>query len=365
MKNETVEIKRCSPDQLHFDPQNPRLVGMSLLTDETQILNRLWVEMNVKELVMSILANGFFETEALYVIEEKGRMVVVEGNRRLAAVKAILHPELIKNGAMASFVDRITDEIRTKLAEGIPVIYQSSREESWRYIGFKHVNGAVKWDSLAKAKYIALVHNEYQVPIEQIAEQIGDSNRTTAKLYQGLMVLEQAERETEFKRDDVAANRIYFSHLYTALMYEGYQKYISLDPNDISPNPIPKESIGNLQELMYWIYGSKSKSIRPLIEHQNPDLRKLESALRSPDSIQLLRAGRPLEVAYDKSLNPSDVLYKSIVLATENIQTAMSKMASYDGSATIFSAVEQLATNAGILFDVVKSQYTKKEKNGL
>lgn len=365
MKNETVEIVRCSPDQLCFDPQNPRLVGMSPLVDEIQILNRLWIEMNVKELVMSILANGFFETEALYVVEEKGKKVVVEGNRRLAAVKAILNPELIKNGAMAIFVDQITEEIRQKLKEGIPVIYQSSREESWRYIGFKHVNGAVKWDSLAKAKYIALVHNEYKVPIEQIAEQIGDSNRTIAKLYQGLMVLEQAERETEFRIDDVDANKLYFSHLYTALMYEGYQKYISFNPNNIGPNPIPNDSIANLQELMYWIYGSKSKSIRPIVQHQNPDLRKLESALRSTDSIQLLRAGRPLEVAYEKSLNPSELLYKSIVLATENVQTAMSKIASYDGSLAILDAVKQLAENADILLGVVRSQYSKKEENGL
>ncbi len=43
--------------------------------------------MDIGELVMSILANGFFESEALYIVKEEGRYVVIEGNRRLAAVK--------------------------------------------------------------------------------------------------------------------------------------------------------------------------------------------------------------------------------------------------------------------------------------
>lgn len=361
-----VEIKLCSPEELHFDPQNPRLVTQPSVKGEEQILNLLWVDMNVKELVTSIIASGFFKTEALYVVEEQGQKIVVEGNRRLAAVKAILHPELIKSGAMSAFEDKITPELRAQLREGVPVIYQNSREETWRYIGFKHVNGAVKWDSLAKAKYIAQVHNEYGVSIDQIAEQIGDSHRTTVKLYQGLMVLEQAERETEFKIDDIAGKKLYFSHLYTALTYEGYQKFIALDPENINPNPIPKSALKNLQELMYWMYGCKSKSIRPLIEHQNPDLRYLESALRNVDSVEMLRAGYPLAQAYDNSLDAMQVLHQSIVSAKNQIQIALSKMASYNGDKSVLEAADLLASNAVTLRNFIRSTFSKQhEEDGL
>lgn len=361
-----IEINLCSPEELHFDLQNPRLVTQPQIKDEEQVLNILWMDMNVKELVTSIVASGFFKTEALYVVEEDGKKVVVEGNRRLAAVKAILHPELIKSGAMSVFEDKITPELRTQLQEGIPVIYSQSREATWRYIGFKHVNGAVKWDSLAKAKYIAQVHNEYGVSIDKIAEQIGDSHRTTVKLYQGLMVLEQAEKETEFRIDDIAGKKLYFSHLYTALTYEGYQKFLSLDPENISPNPIPQSALKNLQELMYWMYGSKSKTIRPLIEHQNPDLRYLESALRNVDSIEMLRAGFPLVQAYDNSLDALQVLHQSIVSARNQIQIAMSKMASYNGDKTIFDAAETLASNAIALRNFIRSTFLKQhEEDGL
>ena len=77
-----IRIQLAYAAQLHFDSKNPRLVEFIGLNDENAILNILWKNMDVDELVMSILANGFFESEALYVAVEDGRHVVVEGNRQ-------------------------------------------------------------------------------------------------------------------------------------------------------------------------------------------------------------------------------------------------------------------------------------------
>ena len=46
-----------------------------------------------------------------------------------------------------------------KLRE-LPVII-TTRKDSWRYLGFKHVNGPATWGSYAKAQYIAYVYNNY------------------------------------------------------------------------------------------------------------------------------------------------------------------------------------------------------------
>ena len=202
-------IQKINPSELYFDEKNPRLVEYAPLKSEDRIIQVLWENMAVNEIVMSILANGFFENEALYAVNENNKLIVVEGNRRLAAVKLILNPE--KNRGMTKYVSKISDSLRQKLEEGLPVILLEKREDAWRYIGFKHVNGAVKWDSYAKAEYIAQVHNDYNVPLNDIAEQIGDSNKITIKLYQGLMVLRQADEETDFKISDVYYNRVYFS----------------------------------------------------------------------------------------------------------------------------------------------------------
>ena len=77
-----------------------------------------------------------------------------------------------------------------------------TRQDSWRHLGFKHVNGPAKWGSYAKSRYIADVHRKYDVPLDDIARQIGDTHRTVQRLYRALMVLEQAEKLEVFDRED-------------------------------------------------------------------------------------------------------------------------------------------------------------------
>lgn len=348
-----AQIERYSASELHFDKSNPRLVEFNNLKSEEDIIKVLWDNMAVNEIVMSILANGFFENEAMYAIRDNGQVVIVEGNRRLAAVKAILNPELVKG--MAKYANRITEQLKQQLSTSLPVIVLDKREDAWRYIGFKHVNGAVKWDSYAKAEYIAQVHNDYGVALNDIAEQIGDSNKITLKLYQGLMVLRQADKETNFKIADVYNNRVYFSHVYTAIMYEGFQEYLGIDITQHIDSPVPAEKLDNLQEVMYWILGSKSKGIKPIIKSQNPDIRNLNQVLTKPDATQLLKSTNDLSIAYDMSLDGGDVFYQTLVEAQIRIQKALSKISFYKGEDDMLQTAINIADSADALYKGMKS----------
>ena len=69
--------------ELFLDPQNPRLAGHHVdLEDQDEILEWLWKNKSVMELVNSIAANGYWDHEELFATDEEGRRVVVEGNRR-------------------------------------------------------------------------------------------------------------------------------------------------------------------------------------------------------------------------------------------------------------------------------------------
>lgn len=356
MSNKKQIVRRGAQD-LHFDYKNPRLVESGPLRNENEIITTLWEQMGVNEIVMSILANGFFENEALYAIDEDGKLIVVEGNRRLAAAKIILNPDLVKG--MSKYVNRITDEIIKQLSNDLPVIILDKREDAWRYIGFKHVNGAVKWDSYAKAEYIAQVHNDYNVPLEDIAEQIGDSNKITIKLYQGLMVLRQADTQTNFSISDVYYNRVYFSHIYTAIMYEGFQKYLGIDLSNISESPIPEQNLNKLEEVMFWILGSKSKSIKPVVRSQNPDLRRLNQILTNSDAVQMLRSSGDLSVAYDMSQDGGEIFHQALVEALRGVEKALSKITYYNGDGGMLQTALNVADSADSLFKAMKEKYNK------
>jgi len=88
------QIEYLEADNLEFDTKNPRLVefGFTKKTPQKEIIETLWEEMAIDEIIMSIKASGFFKNEPLIAVKEEGKFVVIEGNRRLTAVKAISHP---------------------------------------------------------------------------------------------------------------------------------------------------------------------------------------------------------------------------------------------------------------------------------
>lgn len=349
-------IFQCNPEDLFFDEQNPRLVENPTKTsDQNRILNVLWREQDIKVLVMSILANGFFPNEVLYAVEENGRKIVIEGNRRLAAVKAILDPSLVDNNGMDKYKGNITDEILNSLRKGIPVLLMDKREDAWRYIGFKHVNGPTKWDSYAKAVYIAKVHNQYHVPLEEISQQIGDPSKLTKKLYQGLMVLREADKHTEFKIDDIFNNRIYFSHIYTAITYDGFRKYLGLTDDSLGTDmPVPQDKLKNLEEVMLWLFGSKKREQKSLIKSQNPYLSRLNQILTNPEAIETLRVTQDIDSAYEASEPSASILFQAIVEANLSVEKALAKISGYDGSDDIMKSVIKLAQNSESLYEGMK-----------
>ncbi len=192
-------VEWVAESHLYLDDKNPRFYGDEGSKDQTALMTTLWREFAVDEIALSIAANGFFPYEPLFAAREDGRCVVVEGNRRLAAVKLLRDPEL-RRVVGATDLPELGEPQLEQLSE-LPVIV-TARAAIWQFVGFKHVNGAQPWQSFSKAQYIAWVHNEVGVELEDIARQIGDQHATVKRLYRGLMVLEQAEEGGGFDRED-------------------------------------------------------------------------------------------------------------------------------------------------------------------
>ena len=348
------QIDNMSVSELTFDYKNPRLPGYGIHsgTPETKIIRILWDAMDVRELVMSISASGFFRQEPLIVANEGGKNIVIEGNRRLAAVKLLLEPTLAKGFDLG--VQPLSEEDRLRLNE-LPII-RSTRREAWRYIGFKHVNGPAKWGSYAKSKYIAEVHRNHNVSLKDIGTQIGDTHRTVQRLYRGLMVIEQAERLKVFHRDDRWRAHFSFSHIYTGIDYPNISRFIGLRPEQFdSIEPVPSEKTVELGELCRWIYGSKKQEIPPVVDRQNPDLRFLEGVLGNMESLAALRGGVSLVVAYDISRPASTLFEEALIASRRSLEGAHSKLSSgYAGSVDLLRVAGTVANLADDLYEAME-----------
>lgn len=337
------EIKKIPYADLLLDPRNPRLAGHVLdLGEQDAILHWLWREKAVDEIVSSMLASGYWEHEELFATkEEEDHLVVVEGNRRLAAVKLILEPALRERLKIQGIAEPRPDIRKTMTT--LPVIVKS-RADIWDYIGFKHVHGAQAWDSIAKAEYVFRVHTEMRIGLERIAETIGDKHDTVTRLYRSYLVLDQAKRDTGFAPDDAQQVRFPFSHLWTALGYQNVQRFLGVDNESLlQRSPVPKERTENLRLLMLWLFGSRREEMQPLVQRQNPDLRTLATALGSEKSLALIKRGLPLSTAYEAAVGDRALFAESLVGAEESLRQASRFVATgYTGSKELLSTADNI-----------------------
>jgi len=370
-----AEVKTAPPDggydrkkldELLLDAQNPRLAELGIPSNVTQfdLVKALWEEMAVEEVAMSIAYSGYFDYEPLFVEPAPGgKFIVIEGNRRFAAVKLLVDADLRKR-VKATKLPPISKERADSLAE-LPVIV-TTRENSWRYLGFKHVNGPATWGSYSKAQYIAHVHNDYGVPLEEIALQIGDYNSTVLRMYRGLMIVEQAEEAKVFKRSDIAKNKFHFNYIYTGMDYPGIINFLGLrNKGATDRKPVPTSKVKNLGDLMVWLYGRDSSDTQSLIRSQNPDLKTLDTVLLTDAGVKALRDGLPLSVAHDISQGDERIFRQALQQAKQALQKAHGTLTTgyASGEDDILRLAEDVDSLAHALVEAMEAKKAKDRRD--
>jgi len=362
-----VKVERIEVERLLLDDDNPRLATATEDTDsQDEIARTLWVEESVNEVAHSIARNRFYDWEPLLVVPAKkaGRFTVVEGNRRLAAVRLLLEPALRSKLKVTELPDISRAEQQTLAT--LPCVIFEDREELWAYLGFRHINGAKPWDSFSKAKYVAEVHDRYEVPLRQIADKIGDRHSTVERLYRGYSVLDQAERQARFSKANRVANKFYFSHLYTAVDQPDYQEFLGIQTNGAEPkaDPVPKSRLKELKEFMTWLYGDKTASKEPVVRTQNPDLNLLREVITKPIALSALRAGRSLQVAHAISVGDAQRFLQHISVAKEELQQAKGTVTTgYKGDLEPFETVKSIIEVSSRILDEMTARRASKGKS--
>lgn len=84
-------------DLLDFDPNNPRLIEDGIRNPtESEIILALADTADLSEVVESIASNGYIDIEPIIAQRIGERWRVLEGNRRLAAIRILQKPTLAK-----------------------------------------------------------------------------------------------------------------------------------------------------------------------------------------------------------------------------------------------------------------------------
>lgn len=356
-----VEIK-----YLDFDPNNPRMVedGIKNPTD-AQVIVALADTADLGEVVQSIAANGYIDIEPLIAQRVGDKWRVLEGNRRLAAIRILLDPSLADDTGIK--VPPISPENLATL-KSVTVYSVSSPDEAREYIGFKHINGPHKWDAVAKARFAADWYRKDKmngVTIDTIARRLGDGHDTVVRLVNGMFVLDQAAKEKIYDiKDRYPGKKFAFSHLYTALTRPGYRDFLGLPEewraSDPEPDPVSKENLDNLKQVLVWLYGSKPDQTPPVITSQNPDLKLLAEVLENPSARKVMMVRGDLREAHAQVERKGARFENALLSAKQHVETAMSQIIGFDPEdSTLLQVGLELRDTSDTLYTTMEAKVLK------
>lgn len=303
-------------DKLLLDAQNPR---MDISDDSSQdsILRQLYQDHRLEELMSSLLANGYFHEEPLVAIPTEGRpghFVVVEGNRRLAALKLLLDPKRAAKLRATTVPD--ASEAQLERLRQVPVKVYDQRAQVLPYLGFRHITGVKEWDSASKARYVYQLKQTTSYSLDDIANMIGDTYNMTERLYLGWSLLRQATDELGLTQGEFV--KFPFSYMYDAVRMPEVRLFLGVKP---AAYKVPAAHKDELRELLFWLFGSKVHHRQPIVERKE-QLKKLAAVVSDKRGLSAIRTGATLDEAFQETIGEENMLIEWLTKASRELDRA-------------------------------------------
>jgi len=317
-----TKIQYINLYKLKLDFKNPRLPIIP--STEEDIIEWMLEDASILELMLAIGQNGFFIGEALLVIKDGDDFIVLEGNRRLTALKILDNPQLAT--IRKRKIEQILDETIYKDIVDIPCIIFKKREDILKYLGYRHVTGVKSWGILAKAKYLYKLkemnrENNLKKQSRELAKQIGSRSDYVIRLITGYEIYKIIENNNFYKIPKLDKTTFYFNYIADALRYENINIFIGINLD--SDKPLEKLDNQNLKNLIYWFFEKNSQNRSRVLGDSN-NLQKLNKILSNSEVTNKFIDGLSLEEAYNLVEVDSGTFTAELYSSLQELKTAHS-----------------------------------------
>lgn len=311
---------------LVFDQQNPRFPGADAGDNDPAAIRWMLDNANIIELMNSIGEQGFFIGEPLVVVpsgEKKGKFDVVEGNRRLTAVRLLRNPELAPTKKKS--VEEASEAATYKPNE-LPCLKFDKRDEVLHYLAFRHVTGVQAWKPLQKARYLRQLANtdgfRKLTKIElrrRLAREIGTRPDYVGKLLAGLAVYEAIEENSFFDIPGLEDAEGWYTVLTTAVTsYKSIARFLGL--SSVTDDDVEKLKSANLKKLANWLFRKNSEGVARVAESR--DLKKLARVVANAAALKKFETGTTLDDADLLTEGPLEAFRESLRQAKSRLELA-------------------------------------------
>jgi len=352
-----TEVRYDHPRNLLLDPKNPRLGRRNTEAGLSQeAILAIMKEWTLDELAVSFIENNFWPQEALMVVEEElygsRHRIVVEGNRRLAALQLLFDA---KDGRPASpaWAEMVASCPASRFDDlsRVPYLKAGSRQDVQAYLGFRHVTGIKQWEPAEKAEFIADLIDNQGMSYQQVTRKIGSRVDAVRQNYISYRLLLQME-ETEGISVEHVEDK--FSVLYLSLRTVGVQTFLDIDIRaDVARarTPVPPEKLDHLVKFALWLFGTEERE--PVVTDSR-QIDRFGKALQSPQALAYLERTKfpKLEVAFRLAGGDEAETRELIEQAADNVEQALSTAHHHTDSELMARAVRRLGKDAVQLLSV-------------
>lgn len=339
------EIHQVEPTKLKLDPQNPRLSAEEEGSSQPKLLRIMIERFKLEELAESILASGYLPFDPLIGYKDGEDTIVLEGNRRVAALQLLLNPSLAPERFRSRWQqlhERADDEVKGSIEQiEIQLFEDRAAVDVRSYIGFRHVTGVLQWPALEKASFIAdLVEAEWNY--KQIADRLGSYSKHVERHYVGYRIVQQA-----IDSEIPGSSRLQgsFGVLMRALQNPEIREFIGVDfPGDpeASRRPVPENKQDNFARFIAWSFGSDDQE-RLLKDSRH--LTQWGKILASAEAVSYLRRtpSPSFERAWFRSGGERESLLDSLLTAADHLEESIPLIPLHKEQDDVMSAVKRCA----------------------
>jgi len=333
-----IQTQKVDIKDLLFDPENPRLPE-EIKSDPKKIFRFLVDDIGVEDVLNSMATSGVIEGDPIIgrPAEQAGKFFVVEGNRRLAALK-LLAGEKIADGGSEPSLPTITDAAKPTLRH-VPLQLGWDQGQLDTYLGYKHVTAAREWAPEAKAKFVLAKCNGdlSDNNLAQFAKRLGTTLPTLRRWLVATLALDQAKAAGKFSPEDTYTKR-YFGTFYTLLGSQEVQNFLALSQGQLTTAPVPADHMDQLAELIGWVIGTRKSA--PVVNSRSQQ--KLDFVLASPSALQHFRAKKNLEGALLYTEYSSGEITEKLLNAAYTIEECLPKVFDVKDDPKVVAAIDNL-----------------------
>ncbi|MEQ1853368.1 MAG: hypothetical protein ABMA01_17455 [Chthoniobacteraceae bacterium] len=186
-------------------------IGTGPIQDRLLETFRTESRFKLESLIQSIKSLGFLRNDRLIVARYDGlRFLVLEGNRRLSAVR-----HLLSSGVpIEARVRQSLDSLPCFVLDGAPISGDDThlaryRDVALQYIGIRHLTGIQQWEPASRYEFLARLIDEHHMTPNDVAAHFGQSVSAILRDYRAHLLyrhFREFETEHRFKKHRLTYN---------------------------------------------------------------------------------------------------------------------------------------------------------------